>query len=153
MVHIQTYLICQAVRSSHRATLYEGLPHQSFEAGLLATELAAKATIRIDVYPFYAQTLPLNETWITSLRQVLGSPASYAAWHGEKLCGGFHPDFAVLWSTPVGELYTLVCLGCEETLTLSSRGRLRADTTESARASLIALLAGQRKNRPLVDSW
>lgn len=148
MARIRTSQICPTVRLADRVTLYEGLPHQVFEAGLLATDLATKATVRIDVYPFYAQTLPLNETLITGLRQVLGAPKSYAAWSGEKFCGGFHPDYAVLWSTPMGELHTLVCFGCHETLTLSSLGRLRADTTDRAQASLVALLADLRQNRP-----
>jgi hypothetical protein len=41
-------------------TLYEGLPHQTWETELLIKELATKKTIDIHGYPFYERPLRVS---------------------------------------------------------------------------------------------
>src|SRR5689334_5894049 len=49
--------ILDAIRRASSLTLYEGLPHQSWEKASLESELATKETFRIREWPFYKRPL------------------------------------------------------------------------------------------------
>src|SRR5579872_7156365 len=50
------------IKKSEPFRLYEGLPHQRFEAELLKKELETKETIKFLDYPFYKEAIPLKRT-------------------------------------------------------------------------------------------
>ena len=103
-----------AARQANEVRLYEGLPHQMFERDLLAAERRTKAVVELDGYPFYQEPLTLAPQDAESLFARLGNPAAYRAWLGPKLCGGFHPDYAVEWHVGGSRYRALICLGCGE---------------------------------------
>ena len=141
----------EAVRRADKVVLYEGLPHQFFEKRLLEEERRTKAVVELDGYPFYQEPLPLAAQDAEYLSELLSDPAAYQPWKGEKLCGGFHPDYAVEWHVGTSRYRALVCLGCGE-FQLSRPGfwarTKRYEMNLATGESLVQRIGSYRKHRP-----
>src|SRR3954471_25095391 len=90
-------LFTNSIKVASGVRLFEGLPHQTWERDILTSELKTKKTVNLHGYPFYDATLPLRREDAEVLRGILADPGSYHPFRGEKLCGGFHPDYSVSW--------------------------------------------------------
>lgn len=136
------------IREAGALTLYEGLPHQAYEAEVLAAEKEAKPTIDLKGFPFYRQTLELKPGDEEKLRAVLGDARSYKPHAGEKKCGGFHPDYAIGWSVESEQFMCLVCFGCSEFKLYWPAGEGYYDMTGEVKEQLKDVLASYQQNRP-----
>jgi hypothetical protein len=128
--------------------LYEGLPHPFYEPKSLANEKASKLTRELAGYPFYREPLELTPEDAKSLREILTDRGSIAPFAGEKKCGGFHPDYAVPWTSGGIARQALICLGCREVLVAGRDGQARYDLRQHAYDRLKSLLGRYVKNRP-----
>lgn len=137
-----------AVRRADHVALYEGLPHQLFEKSLLEEERRTRAVVEWNDYPLYPEPLALNAGDAERLTALLGDPVAYQPWKGEKLCGGFHPDYAVEWHVGARRYRALVCLGCGEFTLSGGWGLSRYNMHRTTGEALADLLRGYRKNRP-----
>ncbi|NJK91204.1 MAG: hypothetical protein HC904_04820 [Blastochloris sp.] len=126
--------------------VYEGLPHPLFERELMQREEARLDVVRLGGFPFYSPAIPARLP--DELRTGLADPASLRPFGGEKLCGGFHPDYAVAWPGPKGEQTVLICFGCKEIQWLEEGRMLRYDLTPEALAVLKRALAPHAVQRP-----
>jgi hypothetical protein len=136
----------EEIPRADKVVLYEGLPHPMFESRLLEKERQTKAVQELNGYPFYQEPLALTKEDAKHLSEILGNPATYQPFRGEKKCGGFHPDYAVEWQVSAGQYRALICFHCSEVklfgLGFESRNELGASGT------LQKLLKGYVKNRP-----
>ena len=128
--------------------VYEGLPHQSSEADLLRQERKRDDVTKIGDFPFYVPKFQAAEGTSASLKKLLTVPGSYREFGGLKLCGGFHPDYAIAWKADDSEHAILLCFGCHEALFVSGEQRLRYDLNRDPLESLRKLLARFEKKRP-----
>lgn len=95
-------------------TVYEGLPHDMFEAELLNQEKSSKPTIEIEGYWFYASPLDMKQDDLSELLDLLESRRNFRTYQGAKACGGFHPDYAAVFAVGHDEMSALLCFGCGE---------------------------------------
>lgn len=104
--------------------LYEGLPHGMFERDLCESELRAKSTVRRHGELFYAAPIPITAADADALRATFGEADNYFARDatGMSLCGGFHADYALTWSSSAGEYELHVCFRCYEANLYSPAG-------------------------------
>jgi len=137
-----------------RLTVFEGLPHPMYEEEMFQGELKTKQTIQLSGFPFYREPLDLNDEDIRTLRGLLGERSTYKSYSGEKKCGGFHPDYAVEWSSE-GRVYRcFICFGCSEARFDGPQGEtffydLRSEGHgRDQRMRVLDLLKAYRKNRP-----
>ena len=131
-----------------KITLYEGLPHQMYESGKLAEE-KTKPTVEKGGFPFYRDPLALKDADAKALGTILANPDTFEPFGGEKKCGGFHPDYALVASSKGEEFTYLICFGCGEvTVYGSGRSETRYDLGRDARTRLEELLKPYQKNRP-----
>ena len=108
-------LASNSIKTASLLTIYEGLPRQNSETSKLVDELATQRTIKIGPYPFYEQPLSISPKEIEDLRSLVTSADAYMA-YGPKLCGGFHPDYGLVWSDGSNTCYVLICFGCHEVI-------------------------------------
>ena len=134
-------------------TLYEGLPHQFWDSKKLEEELANKRTIRITQFefPFYARPLSVSSEDIEALRQLATSSGSFLSYGGPKLCGGYHPDYALAWSDGTSTSYLLICFGCHEMFFYDGKHAFWADIREEAFSKFKAILHKYHDQRPKVE--
>lgn len=137
-----------AIRGADAMSLYEGLPHQRSEREALASERRSKPVVELDGYPFYAEPLELrgdDGAWLT---EILGAATTIAPWGGEKLCGGYHPDYALEWRRGEQRYRAHLCFGCDEVKLHGPGIALYYDLSDGAVQALSGLLRGYRTNRP-----
>jgi hypothetical protein len=137
-----------ALNSASSIQVHEGLPHPSFENGLLEGELRRSDVFHIDEFPFYTTSYELKGTKKGEAIKILSSQSSYRIFGGEKPCGGFHPDFAITWMVGDLKVYELLCFGCSEAMILAGRKKYRYDVKDGAKYELVYLLWGIATNRP-----
>jgi hypothetical protein len=108
--------ISSAIARAPSAALYEGLPHPNYEPDLLKQELDAKQTIQIGEFPFYERPLPITAEDIKILRQLATAAGNFSSYAGAKACGGFHPDYSVVWKDGDATYEMLICFGCRDAM-------------------------------------
>ena len=101
------------------------------------------------MFPFYERPLPITAKDIEILRNLVTSADSFWSWRGPKLCGGFHPDYALAWSDGANTCYLLLCFGCGEMFFLDSKHALVAEVREEARKQFAAILSKYHDQRPI----
>jgi hypothetical protein len=141
-------LFTKGVQGSTAVKLYEGLPHQMFEANLLAQERQTKPIREIHGYPFYEVPLEPSKQDVERLSALFGDSTNFKPFSGEKRCGGFHPDYAVEWQNGQDGYVALICFGCAEAKLFGPGVASRHDLTGRADEALKELLKSHRKNRP-----
>jgi hypothetical protein len=135
-------------------SLYEGLPHQLYEAKTLALE-KLKPTIEKGAFPFYRESLGMTEADASALAKILADGEIFRPFTDEKKCGGFHPDYAIVVSSKDSEITYLICFGCFEAKVIGpNRSETRYDLDHNAsNPRLSDILKKYRKHRPVpVDS-
>jgi hypothetical protein len=82
------------------------------------------------------------------LQKLIGDTETLVPFGGEKLCGGFHPDYCVSWAREETRFYALVCFGCHEIILFDGKTKLRYDINKAAYPKLTAVLAPYANKRP-----
>lgn len=94
--------------------IYEGLPHPTFEAVALKQQLASHETVKIGGYPFYAQPQAITPKAKVRLTELMTNASGFTPFTGYKMCGGFHPDYAIRFKKEKESCDVLICFGCHD---------------------------------------
>ena len=137
-----------ALRRSKTVEVYEGLPHQMFERGLLEREMERDDVKQIDGFPFYTPAVAAEGRVLQELKVLISDEKTYLKYSGEKKCGGFHPDYTVQWRREENVYWVLICFGCEEVIFTDGGKSLKYDLNSDVKDKLRAPLAGFDKKRP-----
>ena len=141
--------VCNAIARSTGALLLEGLPHPYSERVLLEAERRTKQVREIGGFPFYRTPLSPVHDHETLFRTTFSMPETLPPFSGEKMCGGFHPDFAIEWLGCDVDRHSLLCFGCVEVMSIAPGLALRTDLAQSEFFELYEALRIYRKNRPV----
>lgn len=120
----------ESLLKADKLVIYEGLPHQTWQADKLKEELKRSDVTKIGGYPFYTPALEVTNS--DELKQLLGAPASIQPYLGPKGCGGYHPDYTVSWTAGGITYHVQICLGCHEVVFLTGNTSLKYDMADDA---------------------
>lgn len=109
---ISTFL--DAIASAESVTIYEGLPHQMWDEELYAIEAKRADILWLQGYPFYDRPLEVAAGEKKKLTTIVLRKESHVPFRGYKLCGGYHPDYAIVWEKNGAKSGSLICFGCHE---------------------------------------
>lgn len=137
------------VAKADKVVVYEGLPHQAWEGDLLEEELKAKETVKLHEFPFYAAPVKLKAGDTQALTKLFTAEDSLVKFGGEKLCGGFHPDYCIEWHIGKDIVRCLVCFGCHEVKVYGPKSSLRCDIKDAAYKKFETILKAYRQQRPM----
>ena len=125
-----------AIAQAKTVTVYEGLPHQAFERDAYAIEVKRPDLVWFEGFPFYAKPLNVPEAEKKSLTAIVSRPTAHVPFRGYKACGGYHPDYAVVWTDRDGKKSgSLICFGCHEWKNFTPAGRLYEDLEKTPTTS------------------
>jgi hypothetical protein len=132
-----------------KIVLYEGLPRQDYEAESFAKE-SKKPTIIKGGFPFYEEPLTIKEDDARTLGKILAHADTFRPFGGEKKCGGFHPDYAIVATSKGEETTYLICFGCGEAKVFRPDGsETRYDLgRDPTNPPFHTILKSYQKNRP-----
>lgn len=85
-----------------------------------------------------------------AVRQVLLKPATYQPYSGPKKCGGFHPDYRLVWGSGRARREVQLCFGCREVKVFAAGDTqvLVADLPNAPYLELRVALDRYRAQRP-----
>ena len=136
----------EALRQGAAMEIHEGLPHPYHRPKVLAAEMKREDVGKIGGHAFYTPARDVSEN--AGLRKILGDATMVEQRSdGMKMCGGFHPDYAVGWESGGQPVYCLVCFGCGEITYLSGGKGMRYDMGE-LRKPLVEILKTFRLKCP-----
>ena len=122
------------------AKLEEEIAHKrSFKSrGYYFYDTDAKDDASVDDVPRLKALLTSRDTFQTY------SPGFFV----QKQCGGFHPDFALMWVVN-GDRYELqICFGCGEARCFAPYGEVFCDIKGTTLPEFKSILAKYQRNRP-----
>lgn len=133
------------MQTADTISVFEGMPHQYQEAELLKQELAKTEELVIATFAFYPEPRELLKTDRPALNKLLDKSNGFHIYGGPKLCGGYHPDFAIRFKSGNQTCDLLLCFGCDE-----ARIHLghKVITCDISRDVWKELLSGYAKLRP-----
>lgn len=138
-----------ALVKSGKAVIYEGLPRPDFESNLFQSEKRTKPTVKIHGYYFYKEPTEFSRDDTVEFESMLATDSAFIDWGGLKLCGEYHPDFAIEWQDAAGSQYdALICFGCNEAKFYGPGVPLHCDVGRTASKILRPMLFKYGKNRP-----
>jgi len=140
--------VLKPVSESATLTLFEGLPHQAWEAPALETELASKDTIQRFGFPFYRKPVQVTEADTKKLLSIIQAPGAFKEFRGFKGCGGFHPDYSLTWTDGNETSEIHLCFGCDEIKAYHNDIEVYCEMGEKTQNEFIHLLKKYRVQRP-----
>lgn len=144
----QINLLVAGIAKSRTLTVYEGLPHQLSEKDVLEKELKEKKTVKLYKFPFYEETIAINEDVSARLKPLCSDTKTYQRYIGAKFCGGFHPDWCVEFKDGQDVYRVLICFGCHEARLYGPQNDLFTDLDKESMLKLAETLNPLQKNRP-----
>jgi hypothetical protein len=139
-----------AVSLAGSVVVYEGLPHQMWEETAYATEVKRRDLVWFEGYPFYATPLSVPQKELKRLTAIALRKEAHVRYSGFKMCGGYHPDYAVVWEKEGKQSGSLICLGCHEWKNFTSQGWIYEDLEPAAYAELREILSKYVVHRPTI---
>jgi restriction endonuclease len=143
-------LVREGIAKTKTVSLLEGLPHQLYEREALAKERKEQTTVELHGYPFYAEDRKVGDKEAKTLSTACTSAAAFERFEIPKPCGGFHPDWCIVFRGDGNEeVYrVLVCFGCHEARLYGPSTDVYTDLTEPAFKILQDTLKPHQKRRP-----
>lgn len=138
-----------SVATADSIVIYEGLPHHMWEEELLEVEVRREDTLKIWGYTFYTPAVAPAQPEV--FRQLLGRADSLKLYSGNKFCGGYHPDYAISWSSGGTTFYALVCIGCHEIVFFDGEYALIYDLPRATYDEFKRLLGFHQNKRPITQ--
>lgn len=106
--------ILHSIKPDTTFTLYQGVSRQLKKPA--NTELAPKNTETINRYgyTFYLAPIKIEDKDKLALTTLIHNQKSFTKFSGYKKCGGFHPDFSLIWGEQADKIELQLCFGCHE---------------------------------------
>jgi hypothetical protein len=106
--------LAKHVQQANKLTLYEGLPHPTMDPDGFEKERNRTDTIGIDGHRFYKAPVAVSDETLESLRSLSVQQGLFKPFQAAKACGGFHPDWCLVWTDAEKEVDVHFCFGCNE---------------------------------------
>ena len=119
--------------------IYRGIPRPKSPQASAAVDEQAKL-IRRFYQAFYQKPVSIDGDLQRSLVEVLSNIETYSQFKGFKLCGGFHPDFAVVVKSEEVTVEFQICLTCHEMKIFRNRVEIYCDLKTTQYKEISALL-------------
>jgi hypothetical protein len=138
--------LMESLTRAEQVRVFEGLPHPLWERDVFAAEKASVRNFSLHDALFYVGPQRLTEEHRSLFRKIW--PVTVSPFRGEKLCGGFHADYALTWRDDERACAVLICFGCHEVAAFLPESDLRADLKGQGVVELRQLLRTYNKHRP-----
>lgn len=119
--------------SAKNVKVYQGLAHPVAQKELLAAQKAQVPYVTMHDFAFRKQPIAVGKDTVSQILNLYATPSSHAAWPGPKpACHGFHPDYALVWTSGGQQRELQLCYGCHEWKYYGPGGVFHSDISEPA---------------------
>jgi len=114
------------------ARVYRGLAHPQAQTATYERQVAAGGWVEYEDFKFFEEPLEVPRSTIDSVLALYDDPDAHQAWGPKSTCPGFHPDYAIVWSSGGVRRVLQLCYGCHEWKFFGPGGMLLTDISEEA---------------------
>ncbi len=129
--------LLQTIFHAESLQLFEGLPRPN--RWQPATPPVRRPRFKLRGYTFYRPAIEPSAADFPKLFDLCTASASFTPYH-PKFCGGFHPDWLLVWQRDQRQYRMLICFGCHEVIFDWDRQSLQGDISAESFKSLAAIL-------------
>ena len=112
--------------------VYRGLAHPQAQQSLYEKQVAKGGWVEIEDFKFFEAPIDIPREHIGKVLALYSDPNSHQAWGPKTTCDGFHPDYALVWSSGGKRRVLQLCYGCHEWKFFGPGGMLLTDISEDA---------------------
>ena len=137
--------VIDSLDSGAQLEIYRGIPRGKFyevEEAVGSGNDGHKRYIRRYGAFFYSQAEVPERSDAKKLLAMVKNPQSFRKFGGFKLCGGFHPNFALVWTKDEITVELHVCLTCHEIKLFQSRLEIYCEMDDDAYQQFLQLGKG-----------
>ncbi|GAA5482630.1 hypothetical protein [Haloferula sargassicola] len=127
----RTQAVVDFGNTSH-AKVYRGLAHPEAAKATYDKQVAKGGWVEIEGFKFFEQPLDVPRENIDKVLALYNDPDSHQAWGPKTKCAGFHPDYAIVWTSGGTRRVLQLCYGCHEWKFFGPGGMLLTDISEKA---------------------
>jgi len=134
--------VIDSLDSGAQLEIYRGIPRGKFfevEEALGSGNDGHKRYVRRYGAFFYSQAEVPERNDVEELLAMVKNPQSFRKFGGFKLCGGFHPNFAMVWTKDEITVEIHVCLTCHEIKLFRSRLEIYCEMDDDAYKQFLQL--------------
>ena len=114
------------------ARVHRGLAHPATQQALYARQVAEGGWVEFHDFKFFAEPLDVPRQTIDRVLALYRDPAAHQAWGEKSTCAGFHPDYAIVWTSGGRRRVLQLCYGCHEWKFFGPGGEILTDISEKA---------------------
>lgn len=118
--------------NTSNAKVYRGLAHPEAQRATYDQQVAKGGWIEIEGFKFFEQPVGVPRGDIERVLDLYKDPESHQAWGPKTTCAGFHPDYAIVWTSSGTRRVLQLCYGCHEWKFFGPGGMLLTDISEQA---------------------
>lgn len=137
--------------TAKNVTIYKGLAHPKAQRIIYAGQVKAGGWTEFKGFKFFSKPVDLPPGTADKVLKLYCKSDSHQALALKNTCPGFHPDYALVWSSGGQQRVLQICYGCHEWKYYGPGGMVHTDINEPAYFDvLIHLLPRDRpvhKNR------
>jgi hypothetical protein len=137
--------LVSAIGRADSLAVLEGLPNRWT---LIPPDCDSTAIASIANYWFFKDRTIVDVRKRQAIAKAMTAKDAFEPWSGEKLCGGFHPDYCLQWHCGTEIHRALLCFGCHEVIYAGPKGSMRYDIGDNAYDELRDLLATYKTHHP-----
>lgn len=123
------------------AKVYRGLAHPVAQKDTYDRQVAKGGWVEFEDFKFFEDPVDVPRESIDKVLALYGDTDSHQAWGPKTKCSGFHPDYAIVWTSGGTRRVLQLCYGCHEWKFFGPGGMLLTDISEKA------------YNGPLTTKW
>lgn len=122
------------LKSAKNVQIYKGLAHPKAQRNLYSTQVKAGGWVEIQGFKFFQKPIT-NDLPAGTAQKVLKlycKSDSHQALAEKNTCPGFHPDYALVWTSEGRQRVLQICYGCHEWKYFGPGGTIHTDINEPA---------------------
>lgn len=134
--------VVNSLDSGAQLEIYRGIPRakvSDVEDALGSRNAGHNRYIRRYGHAFYSQAVVAERNDAEKLLAIVKDPQSFRKFGGFKLCGGFHPNFALVWTKDEIAVEIHICLTCHEIKFFKSRLEIYCEMDDDAYQQFLQL--------------
>ena len=114
------------------AKAYKGLAHPQAQTSKYEKQVEKGGWVEIEDFKFFEDPVDVPQEYINNVLDLYRDLDSHQAYGPKTKCAGFHPDYAIVWTSMGKRRVIQLCYGCHEWKFFGPTGEMLTDISEKA---------------------
>lgn len=136
------------LKSARNVTIYRGLAHPTADRLRYGQQVRKGGWVEFQGFKFFAKPAELPAGTAQQVLKIYCRSSAHEALAKKTTCPGFHPDYALVWTSGGVQRVLQICYGCHEWKYFGPGGKVHTDIEDNVYfKELIPLLPKEKSRR------